>query len=253
MVSATAHRRAEARGTVPRHPATIHSVQQQPQLFDVPGLEPAAAARAALRRSGVIEAAWEVGWGQSTETWSGGAVDVFRWSRGPLLIELALGPLVPTLTDGWAVNESWIGVFRWRVEPGNAYAHLMRWPIRMPGLTCALTCPLGGSGDPETGECLEAQTWDRAGTRISIGTEDSDALCARARGAHNLPKAWARHLCLFSEHPERARAARYPVKYLPHGLALELPPLRRGAQAKSTWRWQLSRPLVTLTSLLGTQ
>ena len=35
------------------------------------------------------------------------------------------------------------------------------------------------TGDPETGECLDAQSWDCGGHRVTIGTEDLEALTRR--------------------------------------------------------------------------
>jgi hypothetical protein len=35
------------------------------------------------------------------------------------------------------------------------------------------------AGDPESGECLDAQSWDSNGYRVTIGTEDFEALGRR--------------------------------------------------------------------------
>jgi len=60
------------------------------------------------------------------------------------------------------------------------------------------------SGDPESGECLDAQSWDRDGHRVSIGTEDFDALC------HRLPQIGFTESC-------------YPVSYADDGLTIRVP------------------------------
>lgn len=60
------------------------------------------------------------------------------------------------------------------------------------------------SGDPESGECLDAQSWDRDGHRVSIGTEDFDALC------HRLPQFGFTESC-------------YPVSYADDGLTIHVP------------------------------
>jgi hypothetical protein len=61
-----------------------------------------------------------------------------------------------------------------------------------------------GAGDPESGECLEAQSWDSNGYRVTIGTEDFEALSRR------LP------FLAFTE-------AQYPVIYSDQGLAIDIP------------------------------
>ena len=60
------------------------------------------------------------------------------------------------------------------------------------------------AGDPESGECLDAQSWDRDGHRVTVGTEDFDALSDR------LPQIG------FTE-------SRYPVSYAHDGLTIRVP------------------------------
>ncbi len=59
-------------------------------------------------------------------------------------------------------------------------------------------------GDPESGECLDAQSWEGNGYRVTIGTEDFEALSRR------LPVL-------------KLTEAQYPVIYMDRGLAIEIP------------------------------
>ncbi len=50
--------------------------------------------------------------------------------------------------------------------------------------------PLVGRFDPDSGECLEAITASHAGLCVAIGTEDDQALRARAVAGCRMPSAW---------------------------------------------------------------
>ena len=66
------------------------------------------------------------------------------------------------------------------------------------------------SADRESGECLDAQSWDSNGHRVTVGTEDCDALC------HRLPELG------FTED-------RYPVTYNEDGLSIVIPDVAKGS------------------------
>ncbi|YCM47029.1 hypothetical protein V2O64_24615 (plasmid) [Verrucomicrobiaceae bacterium 227] len=66
------------------------------------------------------------------------------------------------------------------------------------------------SADPESGECLDAQSWDSNGHRVTVGTEDCDALC------HRLPELG------FTED-------QYPVAYSEDGLSIMIPDAAAGS------------------------
>ncbi|MBN8459945.1 MAG: hypothetical protein J0M04_19120 [Verrucomicrobia bacterium] len=67
------------------------------------------------------------------------------------------------------------------------------------------------AGDRDTGECLDAQSWDSGGYRVTIGTEDFEALSRR------LPNLGLTEV-------------EYPVVYSDSGLAILIPTVPRDTE-----------------------
>ena len=135
----------------------------------------------------------------------------FVWALPQCRVELALWRVVPELPEGMRIAEGWIGHWRVRLEAAS----------RLPLLRCSLADgDEGCEGSPESGENLDAKTWEDGRRRITIGTEDSEALGLRAGGT--LPSEWREPLHAFvgARSPE---GWEYPVRYEPDGVALVLP------------------------------
>jgi hypothetical protein len=132
---------------------------------------------------------------------------LFAWERPPFLVELKLLRREVELPEGMRVDEAWIGYWRLRSDTAAAPPPLTCWIAR--GLEA-----LDGGGDP--GEHLDAQTWENDRHRVSIGTEDSEALLSRL--GRGVPESWEADLRMGFE-PNRPW---YPVTYTDDGLTLDL-------------------------------
>lgn len=162
-------------------------------------------------------------------SWRSGDVEVHCWWTDELHIELALGEHRPDLPAGYRIDMGWLGVFR--IQASGRRGPMRRWSrsVAIPTLSCSFDggdSAWTGGGDP--GEGLDAQTWMAHDVHVSIGTEDADFMCACAREGSTLPASWEHELCAHFEQPGSADRERYPVQYLDHGLALQLPHLPRG-------------------------
>ena len=135
----------------------------------------------------------------------------YAWALPRCRVELALWRVVPELPEGMQIAEGWIGHWRVRLEAAG----------RLPRLRCSLADgDEGYEGSPENGESLDAKTWEDDRYRITIGTEDSEALASRA--GETLPSEWRTPLHALVG----ARSAdgwEYPVRHEPDGVALMLP------------------------------
>lgn len=132
------------------------------------------------------------------------------------------------------VAGSTVGVWRLRSEKRCA----------APNLTCRLSSvPEPIDGGPDSGQYLDATTWDSADARWSIGTQDADALYERSIADDRLPAEWAKTFRRFVE-PTSPAKAEYPVTYLRGGLQIRLPDLPAHTTVEvhqaAAWRETLS-------------
>lgn len=206
----------------PLEGVTIWRMEQRPVLFDVPQPVVIDGVRDSCVAYRGLTLRWACGPESGkphTASWRAGGAELYCWSQPSLRVELALLRFDPELPDGMQIDRGWLGVFRLQASRR----------VALPRLSCTLAGDVRGfTGGGDSGELLDAQTWDDGQTSVSIGTEDADALCRRARHARRLPPSWVEHLCPFFEKPESARHLRYPVVYLQHGVAIDLPPLPAG-------------------------
>jgi len=185
----------------------------QPELFDATGGELAVSEHEPCVPvpGGVVS--WSCGAPSSNgadHVWPGREAMIFAWTSDPFCIELRVERRRPDLPAGMEIVDGWIG--HWRVRG--------RRSGQPPALSCSLAgIPDGVRGEPATAEHLDAQSWELAEHRISIGTFDADALAARA--GTTVPAHWRRHLVdsKYGNAPEL-------VRHDPDGLTLQLPELR---------------------------
>jgi hypothetical protein len=188
-------------------------------LFEVSGRQLSSERDRTARAYVSPDVEWSFGSASLTDAaWGVGGGRVLAWTRGPLRVELALITARPYLPPGMWIDAFWLGV--WRLRSTEAVA--------VPPLVCLLLD--GGSGydgGPESGEDLDAQTWSDGVRAVSIGTEDPEALSWRAHRGDSLPSSWASVLEPF-RYWEQAYPDIDPIRYLPYGIAIDLPTLPAG-------------------------
>jgi len=105
-----------------------------------------------------------------------------------------LVPLKPVLPKGMAVEQASAILVELHPEADRRAVNVaFRWLGSPPG-----------SGSPESGECLDAQSWEANGFIVVVGTEDFEALASRLPGLG-------------------FREDAYPVNYRPDGMEIRLP------------------------------
>lgn len=119
-----------------------------------------------------------------------GNIRIFAESNGH--IELGLGDLPTLLLNGMKVEKVVACVLRVHSIGQNTDIHFSAHLENAPN-----------EGSPETGECLDCQTWESEKWAMSVGTEDQEALNGR------LPELG------ISEMP-------YPIDYAPFDIKLRL-------------------------------
>lgn len=118
-------------------------------------------------------------------SWSGGGSD-----SDPF--QLTRSAVTPALPPGMSVDTAFAlrgTVFS--TEP----IHQFRFALQFASIVPA--------GSPESGECLDAQSFVLSDSRVMIGTEDGEAIAAR--------HGWFRHT-----------QKSYPIGYLPNGFELSV-------------------------------
>jgi hypothetical protein len=79
--------------------------------------------------------------------------------------------------------------------------------------------PQGKDGWPESGEGLEAMTWENSGCKLTLGTEDGTVLVHRARMQDMMPDRFQ---------AEDEISQYQIVRCVPNGIAVPIPELRKG-------------------------
>jgi hypothetical protein len=200
-------------------------------LFDPPGALDPASDRRAVVRGDFGEIRWGCGTppsGRADEAWAFASGRIFAWDRPSFRVELALLRAVPDLPPGMHVHDAWIGCWRLRGDTDAV----------PPELTCWVASGIDRlDGGPDNGEALDAQTWENRQHRVSIGTEDSDALAARA--GRDVPERWRSELLGWLD-GKATRDMTYPVLHTGDGLALCLPEIPAGmvCQSHHAAAWQ---------------
>ena len=132
------------------------------------------------------------------------------WDLPQARVELLRASVRPRLPAGMQLDGCEAAVWRYRA--------------RSDGLALTLRCgwdilPEGADGGPESGQALDAQTWDVGSQSVTIGTEDSEWLAQRAARGLWMPQRLESEL---------ETADPYPVTYLSDGLQITLPDLAQG-------------------------
>lgn len=137
----------------------------EPVLFPVAGIAEQSADRVS-RRDGSLEVAWSVGRRAIPDrSWTSRGVEIHAWEAGAVSLELALSDYEPELIEEQQVRCAWIAVIRGRASPRGPLTRRSPGSARVPEIRCAITQPpadLEGGGD--SGEHLDAQTWDVDGS-----------------------------------------------------------------------------------------
>lgn len=117
----------------------------------------------------------------ATETRGDGRRHWSRWEWDEFDIELLQGPIATALPPGMRVDGCIAAL--WRIR-GKRVLKKRRPSGQEDWLgsvrCCWATEPSAAEGGPDTGEGLEALTWDISGGRLSVGTEDPEFLASRA-------------------------------------------------------------------------
>jgi len=149
----------------------------------------------------------------------------FSWTLDGFTAELLLCRPRFSLPAGMAVDDCWAGIWRLRTSVVN----------ERPEFSClwepdSLWTERTG---PESGEGLDAQTWENGSVRVTVGTVDTDWLSGHAnRGL--LPSRWADLLGWADGGigADRDTGKIDPVVYLENGFRLVLPMLKAGEQCQ---------------------
>ncbi len=142
---------------------------------------------------------------------------LFHWDIDLFRAELLLTPLTPSLPEGMRVDGCWAGIWRVKaVVPAEELEFRCEWE---PG-------HLWTKGSPDSGEWLDAQTWDDDIIQVTVGTQDALALASRAKHGDLLPPSWAEILG-WSALEANGILRIDPVIYTPRGFRLSLPQLGR--------------------------
>lgn len=115
------------------------------------------------------------------------------------LFRLEQSALTPNLPPGMSVDftVALMGTFS-SIQPIHQFQFLLQFATTVP------------KGSPESGEGLDAQSFDIAGSRVMIGTEDGEAIASRLK--------WFR----LADH-------NYPIGYLANGFELSFDSIPPGA------------------------
>ena len=110
---------------------------------------------------------------------------LFNWTLDGIVAELLLCRPQLSLADGMSVTDCWAGMWRLRAtaaatSPDERPVFVCRWE---PGYQWT-------EGSPETGEGLDAQTWENTETLVTVGTADCEWLSGYAQQGI-LPHRWA--------------------------------------------------------------
>ncbi len=119
-----------------------------------------------------------------------GGGHLLRWSSESFVAELLLcrpvvEPWIPPQSAVGSITDRWAGMWRLRALA----------PISLG----AFSCEWGPEyrwreGGPNSGQWLDALTWDDGQVMVTMGTQDGEALANRARMGDGLPSRWASEL-----------------------------------------------------------
>jgi hypothetical protein len=155
---------------------------------------------------------------------------ILRWGTDLYEVELLICRPMFSLPAGMRTDDCWAGMWRLKASRRVPTSHFnCEWSI-IPGYL---------EGSPESGECLDAQTWQNERMRITIGTQDSDCLYSRAKAGDHLPIRWATDPILSSE------KLRYQlIDYTERGLTVHTPDLLPGelCQVHFVIAWSIDDP-----------
>ncbi|MDW2879738.1 MULTISPECIES: hypothetical protein [Bacillaceae] len=93
--------------------------------------------------------------------------------------------------------------------------------------------PIGSAGWPDSGERLEAMTWEYGEWKLTLGTEDGAALVQRSRIKDMMPDSF---------YAEDEISQIQIVRYLPNAIAVPIPEIRKGELCQVHFVAAWSRP-----------
>lgn len=137
---------------------------------------------------------------------------ILCWENELFRLELFIKPITPHLPNDMEVDSCHIGV--WRIHASKDLAY-----------NCVFLCNWEKGYDwtnygPNSGEHLDAQTWDDGEKYVTIGTEDGIMLSARAFKGDRMPSRFENEI------------ADDFVQYEPHGLSIPIPQLEAGEECQ---------------------
>ena len=134
---------------------------------------------------------------------------VFSWLFENAILEFLKLTIKPKLPLNLHIDDCICGI--WRIK---ALRDISEGSI----LTCKLNADLVGS--PESGEGLECQSFENEDFKLSIGTEDLEYLCRRAKSINWLPPRFEHEI------------DEIELEYLAKGIRVTLPNLFQGETAQ---------------------
>ena len=155
---------------------------------------------------------------------------LLRWTLDGITAELLLCRAQLAPYESMAVDDCWAGIWRVQVSvPANTLMFSCLWELGY-----LWTEEIG----PESGEGLEAQTWEKSDRdngilRVTVGTADAEWLAGHAQ--HGLlPHRWSELLGMSygGTMPDPRTGKIDPVVYLKDGFRIVLPVLAAGEQCQ---------------------
>lgn len=144
---------------------------------------------------------------------------LFNWTLDGIVAELLLCRPHVSLAEGMSVTDCWAGMWRLRATTAATSSN------ERPEFVCRWESGYQWTeGGPNSGEGLDAQTWENAETIVTVGTADCEWLSGHAQQGI-LPPRWAD---LLGWNYDGATGKIDPVTYLKDGIQVILPELNRG-------------------------
>jgi hypothetical protein len=140
-----------------------------------------------------------------------------RWETPVFDLELLVGNFNASVPEGYPEAEAWTMI--WRLHSKAIIKDLSFVALFEPNTHIGML-----ERDPNSGEGLEAMSWNTDSIEQSLGTEDADFLFRRAQShdwmPNRLASVWASIL--------EGESSEFAIEYLSNGLRIAIPPLFAG-------------------------